>query len=218
MDLSRLKIDFRKLVILIAVEALLISTTIAQQKAEISDWQIYSPDGASFSIQVPSTPLPAQGHIFDPSDNKLAYQMIDDALSSKTYNFEINKKGKRSFLVSILELQLATRRHKFITDSEVKHINFIIADEIVHSKIVRRAMGNGEVSQWSYKIKGGFDDDDSGMVYVRRWGNYMVIIVVDYDYATSEDKEIKDMLDSLRLQKGGTESDDCRTKPRKRKV
>jgi len=173
----------------------------AQQNEENKRWQTYSPDAASFSIRVPGVPLPAQGHIFDPSDNEIAHRLIEHGLHSKTYNFEVNKGDKRSFLVSILEVQTAKRcDHKFITDSEAESITTVIGDDIVRSAVVGQVKENGEVSQWTYKRKRALGNDEAdGMVYVRRWNNCMVIVVVDYDHATAGDSEITVMLDSLRL-------------------
>jgi hypothetical protein len=189
------------------VVVLLAVIVAAQQNAANNGWHIYSPNGASFSIQVPGVPLPAQGHIFDPSDNEMAHRLIEHGLRSKTYNFEIKPANKESFLVSILEVQTTEcRPHKFITDSEVELINTVIADGIVHSKVARRATENGEISRWSYNRKAGLgdDDEDDGMVYVRRWNNYLVIVVVEYQgVVSSGDADVKAMLDSLHLREGG---------------
>jgi hypothetical protein len=185
----------------VSVVLLLAVIITAQQSAGSNGRHTYSPSGSSFSLQVPGVPLPAQGHIFDPTDNKMAHRLIEHGLRAKTYNFEVNKGDKRSFLVSILEIQTTKRRtDKFLTDSEADAITTVIGDGIERSKVIRQATENGEISQWSYKRKGGLGDDDEvdGMVYVRRWNNCMVIVVVDYDYATAEDAEIKAMLDSLR--------------------
>jgi len=195
-------INVEKCVLLIMVGALLIIVITAQQKSTANKgWQMYSPDAASFSIQVPGVPLPAQGHIFDPSDNEMAHRLIEHGLRSKTYNFEVNKDDKRSFLVSILEVQTTKHRdHKFITDSEAEAITTVIGDNIVRSEVVRQATENGEISRWSYKRKGGLGDDEAdGMVYVKKWNNCIVIVVIDYDHATARDSEIKAMLDSLRV-------------------
>lgn len=203
-----MRIEARNLVgtgkwaLLTATMLLLVFIATAQQKVERSNWQTYSPEGAAFSVQVHGTPLVPQGHIFDPDDNDVAHNLIKGGLRSRTYNFEVNKADKRSFLVSVLEVQLSKRRaNKFITDSEVKAVTNVIGDDIEHSRVERRATEDGEVSRWSYKRKGGLEDDDEtdGIVSVKRQGTHMVIVVVDYDYATDEDAEIKLMLDSLRL-------------------
>ena len=174
----RASINVGKCVLLITVGVLLVVIVTAQQSAANKGWQMYSPDAASFSIQVPGVPLPAQGHIFDPSDNEMAHRLIEHGLCSKTYNFEVNKGDKRSFLVSILEVQTTKRRdNKFITHSEAEAITTVIGDDIKRSEVVRQATENGEISQWSYKRKGGLGDDDEadGMVYVRRWNNCIVV-------------------------------------------
>lgn len=195
--------DLVKLVFAITIAAFLTSTTIAQKNSRVKAWQTYSPDGARFSIRVPSAPLAAQGHIFDPTDNSESFQMIQDGLRSDTYNFEISKKGKRQFLVSVLAVQFAKKRtHRFVTDSEVDAINSVIGDDIEHSKVLRRATKNGEESQWSYKKKGSMQaeqESDDGLVYVKRSRTFMVITVVDYDYAKPGSDEIKTMLGSLRI-------------------
>jgi len=191
---------------LISFEVLLLCAVAGQQVARKDGWQTYSPTGASFSLQVPGTALAAQGHIFDSAYEKRAYRLIKHGSRSKIYNFEIEKGGQRRFLVSILEVQTTKRRpHRFVTDSEIELINATIGDDIVHPKVARVATEDGEISQWSYNRKGGLgdDDEDNGMVYVRRWGTRMVIVIVDYDYAEAGDAEMKAMLESLRLHKGG---------------
>ncbi len=190
-----------KWALLITTMLSLVFIVAAQQKVECSNWQTYSPKGAAFSMQVPETPSAPQGHIFDPDDNDVAHNLVGGGLRSRTYNFEVNKAGERRFLVSVLEVQLSKRVNKFITNSEVEAVTNVIGDDIEHSRVERRATEEGDVSRWSYKRKGGLEDDDEtdGTVYVKRRGTHMVIVVVDYDHATDEDAEIKVMLDSLRL-------------------
>jgi len=203
----RASINVRECALLMTVTVLLAVIVAAQQNAANKGWHAYSPNGASFSIQIPGVPLPAQGHIFDPSDNEMAHRLIEHGVRSKTYNFEIKPANKESFLVSILEVQTTEcRPHKFVTDSEVEVINTVIADGIAHSKVARRETENGEISHWSYNRKAGLgdDDEDDGMVYVRRWNNYMVIVVVEYQgVVSSGDADVKAMLDSLHLREGG---------------
>jgi hypothetical protein len=168
-------------------------------------WQTYSPAGASFSMQIPGAALPAQGHIFDHADEDRAYRLIKHGVRSRIYNFEIEKGGRRSFLVSILEVRTAKRTHRFITDTEAELINATIGDDIVRTKVARAATKDGEVTQWGYKRKGGLgdDDEDDGMVYVKRWRARIVVVVVDYDYAEAGDADVKAMLESLRQNKVG---------------
>ena len=180
----------------------MVVTITAQQDVKNDGWQTYSPEGALFSMRVPGVPLPAQGHIFDKAYEEKAYRLFEGGSRSRIYNFEIEKGGKRRFLVSILEVQTTEHRlHEFITDSEVELINATIGDDIAHSKVTRMATENGEVSQWSYDRTGDLKRDykDDGRVYVRRRGTCMVIVVVDYDHAKAGDADIKAMLESLQL-------------------
>lgn len=200
MTLVRTVICARKSALLIVAGAFLVTAVAAQQNTEGQGWRIFRPNGASFSMQVPGIPLPAQGHIFDSNDEERAYRVIEHGLRSRIYNFEIEKDGERRFLVSILEVQTTGRRpHSFITDSEVELINRAIGDEIVHSRVVRLATENGEVTQWNYRRRSSGNNEDDGIVYVRRRGTCIVIVVVDYDYANAGDSDIKMMLDSLRV-------------------
>ena len=202
MSLITTAVNSRRMILCMMTGMLLATTIAAQQNAKLNGWQTYSPDGASFSMRVPRVPLPAQGHIFNSAYEERAYRLIEHGSRSRIYNFEIEKDGKRRFLVSILEVQTTKERpHRFIIDSEVELINATIGDDIVHSRVARTAIEDGEVSQWSYKKKGGLgdDDEDDGIVYVRRWCTCMVIVVVDYDYAKAGDVEVKAMLDSLRV-------------------
>lgn len=196
------KIAGSMFLLLITVKILLMITA-AQQTVENQCGQTYSPNGASFSIRLPGTLLPTQNNIFNEEDIRVAHLAIDHGLRSRIFNFEVETNIGKRFLVSILEVQTAEGRpHRFITGSEVETINSVIADGIVSSDVIRTATENGEISRWSYKIQAGLgdDDEDDGVVYVRRWNTYMVIVAVSFiENVSSSDAEIRAMLDSLRL-------------------
>jgi hypothetical protein len=180
------------------------STLAVQQPTMYIGWHTYEPDEALFSIQLPVKPSLVEGYIIDPNDANVAHCVIDYGVSAKVYNFNIVKGAERRFLVSMLEVHIADKRpYKFITDTEVDGIDSIIGDDIKHSEVLRQEMPNGEISQWSYRRFGalGKGYEDEGMVYVRRWGTYMVIVIVDYDYAKADDVEVKMMLGSLKVRK-----------------
>jgi hypothetical protein len=190
------------LTLLATVCALVSVATAGRQKVSADSRRTYSPKGALFSMRVPGAPLPAQGHIFDPEDNDSAHGLLYRGLRAKTYNFEIHRGGERRFLVSILEVWFLPHvGPRAITESEVEAITNVIGDDIRHSPVSRQATNDGELSHWSYKRKGGVDDDDvdDGVVYVLRRADYGVVVVVDYDYAKPGDPDVKMMLDSLEL-------------------
>lgn len=195
-------VNVSKFVWLIITAALLTATGISQQDAGNMNWQRYSPERSSFSIRVPGDPLPAQGHIFDPSDNVKAHRLIKNGMRAKTYNFEFKKGDKRSFLVSILEVQTTNLQHqKFISDQEAQAITTVIGDDIQRSRISRQSLRTGKVSKWTYKRKSdsGNSDEPDGMVQVISRGQWVVIVVVDFDHAMATDPEIKGLLTSVRI-------------------
>ena len=174
------------------------------QKTPDENWQTYAPDKKLFSMKIPGAPAPAQGGFFETDDEKIAHRFFSGGIKSRVFNFEIMKAKKRSFLVSILYIQTAkSTKIRPFSKREGDGIDQTIGDAVTRSKMDNRSTSDGEITQWTYQKDSELykPGEDAGRVYVKRSKTATVIVIVDYDYAKSDDPDIGIMLNSLLLRK-----------------
>lgn len=164
-----------------------------------AEGSIYSPKGAYFTISVPGSVKPAKGGAF--YGNRSVFRLIEPFKDAKVFYINVEKDGRRRVGLSFLQLTLDARQSSdFLTEKQIDVITTLIGDELEVSGVSKKTVDDTKWTSWDYHR--GYSPtkrNPDGQVYALRKGNILILLEIEYDYASSTDREIEQMMASFSI-------------------